>query len=236
MPFSHAASMKLSKHFHPLFLVQSSTEVCVLHEHELSFSPVFRTPATNTNNAFFTFGANVAAYKSSRAFTSRFDVSNHGPTSYDCCTYFVAVDQTILSWSDSSHRSLSPPSMCQNSNILKILSCCPTSGHFNLRDPWPSRRGAPPGRLTVEFVNVGGWLTFGDLAMDSCAQFLAVAEHRLIPARARSLGHLLRKAGHHSVWALPVRIKLLVAMLVSLVGAPLALPTFAASEFLELFG
>ena len=37
--------------------------------------------------------------------------------------------------------------------------------------------------------------------MDSCAQFLAVAEHRLIPARARSVGHQLRKAGYHSVWA-----------------------------------
>ena len=33
---------------------------------------------------------------------------------------------------------------------------------------------------------------------DSCAQFLAVAEHRLIPSRARSIGHQLRKAGHHS--------------------------------------
>ena len=34
--------------------------------------------------------------------------------------------------------------------------------------------------LLVSF-NVGGWLTSGDLALDSCAQFLAVAEHRLIP-------------------------------------------------------
>ena len=37
--------------------------------------------------------------------------------------------------------------------------------------------------------------------LDSCAQFLAVAEHRLIPSRARSVGHQLRKAGHHSIWA-----------------------------------
>ena len=37
--------------------------------------------------------------------------------------------------------------------------------------------------------------------MDSCAQFLAVAEHRLIPARVRSVGHQLRKADCHSVWA-----------------------------------
>ena len=35
--------------------------------------------------------------------------------------------------------------------------------------------------------------------MDSSAQFLAAAEQRLIPSRARSIGHLLREAGH--VWA-----------------------------------
>ena len=58
-----------------------------------------------------------------------------------------------------------------------------------------------PGQLSVEFVNVGGWLTYGDLALDSCAQFLAVAEHRLIPSRARSVSHQLRKAGHQSVWS-----------------------------------
>ena len=55
--------------------------------------------------------------------------------------------------------------------------------------------------LSIEFVNVGGWLTSGDLALDSCAQFLAVAEHRLIPSRARSICHQLRRAGFHSVWA-----------------------------------
>ena len=57
----------------------------------------------------------------------------------------------------------------------------------------------PPGQLSIEFINVGGWLTSGDLAMDSCAQFLAVAEHRLIPSGARLIAHLLRRAGHQSV-------------------------------------
>ena len=62
---------------------------------------------------------------------------------------------------------------------------------------------AGPGilELSVEFVNVGGWLTSGDLALDSCAQFLAIAEHRLIPSGARSVCHQLCRAGHHSVWA-----------------------------------
>ena len=40
-----------------------------------------------------------------------------------------------------------------------------------------------------------------NFALDSCAQFLAVLEHRLIPSKARSICHQLRRAGHHSVWA-----------------------------------
>ena len=68
------------------------------------------------------------------------------------------------------------------------------------RHPGPGKRLFTPGQLSVEFVNVGGgWLTCGDLALDSCAQFLAVAEHRLIPSGARSVCHQLRMAGHQSV-------------------------------------
>ena len=37
--------------------------------------------------------------------------------------------------------------------------------------------------------------------MDSCSHFLAAAEHRLIPSRALSICHQLRKAGYQSVWA-----------------------------------
>ena len=69
------------------------------------------------------------------------------------------------------------------------------------RLPGPGKRFFTPGQLSVEFVNVGGWLTHGDLALDSCAQFLAVAEHKLILSRARPVCHQLRKAGHHSVWS-----------------------------------
>ena len=69
------------------------------------------------------------------------------------------------------------------------------------RHPGPGPRSFIPDQLSIEFINIGGWLTSGDLAMDSCAQFLAVAEHRLIPSRARSIGHQLRMAGHHSIWA-----------------------------------
>ena len=70
------------------------------------------------------------------------------------------------------------------------------------RHPGPGPRSFTPGQLFIEFVNVGGWLTSGELALDSCAQFLAIAEHRLIPSRARSVCHRLRRAGHYSVWAL----------------------------------
>ena len=69
------------------------------------------------------------------------------------------------------------------------------------RHPGPGPRVFTPGQLSIEFANIGGWLTFGDLALDSCAQFLAVAEHRSIPSRARSICHQLRRAGFHSVWA-----------------------------------
>ena len=66
--------------------------------------------------------------------------------------------------------------------------------HFP-RHPGPGPRVLTPGELSIEFANVGGWLTFGDLALDSCAQFLAVAEHRSIPSRARSTCHQLRRTG-----------------------------------------
>ena len=72
------------------------------------------------------------------------------------------------------------------------------------RHPGPGPRDFPPGQLSIEFINVGGWLTSGDLALDSCAQFLAVAGHRLIPSRASVL-----------------------------VGAPLSLPSFVTPQFQE---
>ena len=70
--------------------------------------------------------------------------------------------------------------------------------------------------------------------MDSCAQFLAAAEHRLIPSRARSVGHSLRGADHHSVWSLADQDKVAGCHagvgVVSLGAVPLALPTFAVNR------
>ena len=68
------------------------------------------------------------------------------------------------------------------------------------RHPGPCTPYYPSG-FSVEFLNVGGWLSRGDLALESKAHFLAVAEHRLIPARARSVSTQLRQARRSSVWA-----------------------------------
>ena len=107
------------------------------------------------------------------------------------------------------------------------------------RHPGPGPRVLTPGQLPIEFVNVGGWLTHGDLALDSRAQFLAVAEHRLIPSGARSVCHQLRKAGYQSVWSLACQDQVAGGHarvgVVSLAGAPLALPSFVTPQFKEFF-
>ena len=119
------------------------------------------------------------------------------------------------------------------------------SGYFGMfhigraRHPGPGPRDSTPGQLSIEFVNVGGWSTSGDLALDSCAQFLAVAEHRLIPSRTRSVGHQLRKAGHHSVWAPACQDWIAGGHagvgVISLGGASLTLPSFITPQFQEFF-
>ena len=81
------------------------------------------------------------------------------------------------------------------------------------RHPGPGPRFFTPGQLSIEFVNIGGWLTCGDLALDSCVQFLAVTEHRLIPSGpglsvTNSARLVITLFG-----LLPVRIGLLVVML-----------------------
>ena len=53
--------------------------------------------------------------------------------------------------------------------------------------------------LDVEVFNVGGFLTHGDFALETDADFLAVVEHRLVPARARSETKRLERAGLWSI-------------------------------------
>ena len=68
---------------------------------------------------------------------------------------------------------------------------------------------------------------------------LAVAEHRLMPARARSMGYQLRKAGYQSVWSPACQDQVAGGHagvgVVILGGAPLAVPTFATPESKEFF-
>ena len=106
------------------------------------------------------------------------------------------------------------------------------------RHTGPGKNRFLPGQFSVEFVNVGG-LTYLDLALDSCAQFLAVAEHRSIPSRARSICRQLRKAGYQSVCSPACQDQVAGSHVgvgvVSLGDAPLSLPSFATPEFQEFF-
>ena len=51
------------------------------------------------------------------------------------------------------------------------------------------------------FFNVGDWLTHGDSALEVEVDFLAVVEHRLIPARVRSEWPGLKRKSLASIWA-----------------------------------
>ena len=81
--------------------------------------------------------------------------------------------------------------------------------------------------LSIEFLNVGGWLSGGDLALESQAHFLA--------AGARSVTSQLRYAGRSSVWApscqdvTPGRHA--GVGVISLHGAALSLPTIFTPSF-----
>ena len=86
---------------------------------------------------------------------------------------------------------------------------------------------------------LGGWLTHGDLALEVGVDFLAVAEHRLIPARVRSEWSRLEGKGLVSIWARACQGSSHVGNagvgVISMRGAPLALPTFATAQFKRFF-
>ena len=105
-----------------------------------------------------------------------------------------------------------------------------------------ARHPGPPSLLrhvSLEFHNVGGWLTHGDLALDTAVDFLAVVEHRLIPARVRSEWSRLKGKGISSIWAPASQDSSHVGNagvgVVSLRGASLSLPTFATAQFKRFF-
>ena len=47
------------------------------------------------------------------------------------------------------------------------------------------REGSSPGSFFLKCLMLGSWLTHGDLALETTVDFLAVSEHRLVPARVR---------------------------------------------------
>ena len=95
------------------------------------------------------------------------------------------------------------------------------------------------GTLGLEALNVGGWLTHGDIALETSADFLAVSEHRLFPAWVRGECASLRKKGIHSVWAQASQEGSHVGHagvgIVSLSGSPVAVPSSATTAFQRYF-
>ena len=76
--------------------------------------------------------------------------------------------------------------------------------------------------------------------MEVGVDFLAVVEHRFIPARVRSEWSRLRSKGLSSIWAPASQDSSHVGNagvgVVSLRGAPLSLPTFATAQFRRFLG
>ena len=104
------------------------------------------------------------------------------------------------------------------------------------RHPGPTSHSHHVG---VDFLHVGGWLTHGDLALEARVDFLAVVEHRLIPARVRSEWARLRSKGLASVWAPACQDSSHVGNagvgVISMKGAPLACPLLPLLSFVVFF-
>ena len=107
---------------------------------------------------------------------------------------------------------------------------------------WVGRARHPgpfSGSMTVEVFNVGGWLTHGDMVLETSVDFLAVVEHRLVPARVRGEWARLRAKGASSVWSPASQASSHVGHggvgVISLRGAPLSLPTSATAQFRRFF-
>ena len=93
--------------------------------------------------------------------------------------------------------------------------------------------------MTVEVFNVGGWFTHGDMVLEANVDFLAVVEHRLVPARVRREWARLRARGASSVWSLASQESSHVGHggvgVISLRGAPLSLPASVTAQFRRFF-
>ena len=112
-------------------------------------------------------------------------------------------------------------------------------GIFGLGEPGILGHPPCPVRLILSSLMLGVGLPMVTLPLEVEVDFLAVAEHRLIPARVRSEWSRLRKKGLASVWAPASQESSHVGNagvgVVSLRGAPISLPTFATARFRRFF-
>ena len=99
-----------------------------------------------------------------------------------------------------------------------------------------ARNPGPLEQIALEVFIVGGWPLHGDLAMEAGADFLAVVEHRLISAQVRGEWVRLSGKGLASAGAPASQdVSHAGVGIVSLRGAPVALPTFATAQFRRYF-
>ena len=98
---------------------------------------------------------------------------------------------------------------------------------------------ALPFTLLLRFSMLVVGLLMGDLALNAGLDFLAITEHRLIPARVRSERARLKSKGVASIWAPASQDSSHVGNagvgVVTLRGAPLSLPTSATAQFKRFF-
>ena len=155
----------------------------------------------------------------------------------DACIVFRAQGASWRNCRQHFRRtSFSPLFVFLLSRICGVLWCGVVLWHL-----WIGRARHPgPGSVPflVEVLNVGGWLTHCDFALDVEVDFLAVVEHRLIPARVRSEWARLRCKKIASIWAPASQDVSHVGHaevgVISLRGAPLSLPSIATVQF-QLF-
>ena len=115
-----------------------------------------------------------------------------------------------------------------------LILCCLWVGRA--RHPGPA---LPSPHVGLEVFNVGRCLTHCDSALEARVDFLAVVEHRLVPARVRSEWARLQGKALASIWAPACQDSSHVGNagvgVVSMRGAPIALPTFATAQFKQFF-
>ena len=141
-------------------------------------------------------------------------------------------DACVVSWTEGDFGEIAGKNNVRPLFLLHVLCV------------WSEFQGKVLGVNSLVFLDWEGqasWatLTRGDFALEVGVDFPAVAEHRLIPARVRSEVSRLRGKGLAIVWAPACQDSSHVGNagigVVSMRGAPLALPTFATDQFKSLF-